>query len=338
MNRLAVSNRAQWTRAFTSMTLAALAVGMFCGAGCVSPRPRIPRMVHAYDGDLQAANELVCVKVIAPIQVFFVDEAPVKVNGGEMLALQPGQHTLVAGAPSKQRTGSGVADRIASGLSENKELPVTGKAGDLFTLGPDAEDSLSGVTMTINGIPFAIPKTYHAALLPVTNREEAANFFSSTNEPVARPLHKAFLDKPANAQDYSALQGTWKVIGFNMEGQDYTVEEYRQRARQKGGDTTLLDMKLEIRGVRIKWTGSKVRGESILVDMDAERTPKSLRQLSVGTGEDQTFAIYDLQGDTLRYCFGASLPRSFTSAPEMARLSFRLQREAAGKDKDGTGK
>lgn len=309
---------------------------VFCLAGCSTPRSPVLRTLHTYGGDFRPANELVHIRVVSPIKVSFVDDVPLTVTGGEILALLPGMHTLIAGCPTKQHSGIDMADRIATGLSENKEIPVVGRAGDLFTLGSEADDSLSGVSMTINGMTIPLPTTYRAQLVLVSNHLDAASFFTGISTAVTARLTIPFLGNPTNGQDLKKLQGRWRVIGINMEGEDYTTDEYRKRAMAKGGDSSLLDMALEIKRLRMKWVGEKVRGESVIVEIDSSRSPKFIRALSVGDSDNQTCGIYDLQGDILKFCFGATTPRSFTSAPEMARLSFVLQRETKGQaNKEG---
>ena len=290
-----------------------------------------PRTVHAYAGAIRPADELVVIKVNSPIKLFFVDDVPVSLTGDDFLALLPGKHTLIAGCPSKQSTGNDFADQMTAALSENKELPVDGSAGDLFSLDSETDNTLSNVSMTVNGKTIQIPKTYRAELVPVSDKREFSPFLKQRSTSASIPLSTPFLDKPENERDFKQLQGIWIVAGINLQGRDYTVDEFRQRAKTNGGDTALLDMKLEINGLRFKWSGGKIRGETILVEMDAGIVPGFLRELSISNGEDQTFAIYELRGNTLKYCFGSTTPRTF-STTEKGTLSFTLQRQNDIKD------
>jgi uncharacterized protein (TIGR03067 family) len=320
-----------------------LVLWALCLAGCQTPRssalqtpPQPLRTLHIYDGPVRSAGELMHVKVVAPIKVSFVDDIPVKATSGEILALLPGAHTLIAGAPIKSGRGSSFATHFASVLSENKEISLAGKAGDLFFLNGEIDNSISEVKM--NDIPLALPKIYRAKLNPVTQDSDVGSFFTGVSVAVSVPQTRAFLGKPLNARDYEALQGRWAVVGLNLDGKDYNVEEFRKQAKANRGDTTMLDIKLEIKGVRMKLTGSKVRGETIVFEMDAQRSPKVLSGLSVGNGVDQTTVIYDIQGDILKYCFAAGTttpPRSFTSSSEMGRLSLVLRHEAADNEPKG---
>jgi len=296
--------------------------------GCQTTRASAPRTLHAYEGDMRPTNELVHVKVLAPIKVSFVDDVYVRVVGGQILALLPGTHTLIAGRPTRQRTSDALADRIATGLSENREIPINGQAGDLFTLGSDANEGLSSMSLTVNGATIPMPKIYRAELVSITNRSDAATFFDGITTSTFVRVHRAFLDDPDNARDCHELQGRWRVTAITMEnGKQLTASEFKRLAGANSGDTALLDMTLEVKGVRTKWTGKKVRGESVIVDLDSHRTPKVMRERSVGNSDDQMVGIYELQGDTLRYCFGARRPASFTTSLQAGRLSFVLQRE-----------
>jgi uncharacterized protein (TIGR03067 family) len=328
-----------------SLVIAVIVSGLFalCLAGCQTPRslalqtqPKALRTLHIYDGPVRSTGELMHVKVVSPIKVSFVDDIPVKASGGEILALLPGAHNLIAGAPMKSGRGDTFATHFASVLSENKEISLSGRAGELFYLNGEVDNSISEVK--INNVPLALPKIYRAKLNAVTQESEVGSYFTGVSEAVNVPLTRAFLGRPLNARDYEALQGRWAVVGLNLDGKDYTVEEFRKQAKTNRGDATMLDIKLEIKGVRMRLTGSKVRGETILVEMDSQRSPKVLSALSVGNGEDHTTAIFDIQGDILKYCFAAGAttpPRSFTSSSEMGRLSLVLRREAADNDPKG---
>lgn len=288
-----------------------------------------PRTVHAYDGQCRLKSDLVYVKIVEPLKISFIDDVAIKLAGGEILALLPGKHTLIAGSPTKQYSGNAFADNMANSMSENETLSMDGRPGDLFAL--ERERSGFGTSMTMNGVTIPLPDTYSVHITPISNATDVASFFSGVSTSVMARLSLPCLDDPANLQDYKALQGRWRVVAMNMDGDDVTTAEFKKRAKTKGGDASMLDMSLDIRGSRVKWIGEHVRGETIMVNMDSHRTPKCLWQLSAGNGDDATAAIYDIQGDKLRYCFGSALPRSFTTTAEgPARLSFVLRREDQG--------
>jgi|GEM_PF-6057978 len=286
------------------------------------------RIVHAYDGELQPRDRLVCVRVLKPITIFFVDDVPVKVSSGEILALLPdGKHSLIGGCPIKQ-SGTDLASKISSGMSNNKEVVVDGRAGSFYQLGGQ---SSAGTTMTINGVPMKLPPVLDLQLKHVSDQAATVDSLLSDisgAQVVRTSLASAFLSDPGNAQDYALLQGRWRVVASNINGEVITIQEYKKRARARGGNVTLLDdIALEVEGVRTKWVGEGVTGDGIIVDMDASRLPKLIRTVTVGDGESQQAAIYEIQGDTLKYCFGSSVPQSFAVGPGDGRLSFVLRKE-----------
>jgi hypothetical protein len=220
-----------------------------------------PRMIHLYNGIVRPTNELVFIKVIPPIKIFFVNDVPIRVNGDEIIALLPGTYKIIAGYPIKTNSGNEFADNVASTLSENKEITINGNSGDYFKL--VAEDNgLINVSITVNGRTFQIPKTYSAKLDTVKDNYEAS-FFKGISSTTTIPLTTPFLENPENLKDNLELQGNWKVIGINLKGKVYTVEEYKKIARNKDGDTTMLNITFKINGLRIKWTGDKLKGETV---------------------------------------------------------------------------
>jgi uncharacterized protein (TIGR03067 family) len=285
------------------------------------------RIVHAYEGAIRSEEELVYVKVEVPATIFFIDNVPIKINGGEILALLPGSHSLITGCPIKSSTGNEYADHFAKLLSENKEITISGKPGGYYKI--IGKDDGMTAQVTINNRTFIIPKTYHVKLDTINDQNAISSFLPGNYSIINVPLHIPFLNKPANVSELQKLQGLWTVVGVNIEGKEYTVDEYKLSAKSKGGDTTLLNIKIEIDSVRIKWKGAKIRGETIIVEIDSEKVPKTMEQISVGNGEDVTYAIYEINGNTMKYCFGSIPPKSFDliSDKKGSFINLILQRQ-----------
>jgi uncharacterized protein (TIGR03067 family) len=175
-----------------------------------------------------------------------------------------------------------------------------------------------------------MPESCKAELVPAAGENAKLFETAGSGTPAKAPLTTAFLQSGENTADKDALQGKWRMSTINMEGKEHTKEELQRRAAARGQDAKMFDMGLEFRGMRVKWTGSTT-GESIIIGMDARKKPRQLRLLSVSNGKDEQFAIYDLQADTLRYCFSSSPPRKFESIPKKAQLSIVFVREGGPK-------
>ena len=310
----------------TGVVVAACLVSMVFSAAHAQTRPGGAQTFHTYDGEFRPPSELVLVKVTTPVSVSFIDEVPASIGSGSMIALLPGEHVIVAGCPAPKPTGDAMADRISSGLSEHKSFTVNGSAGGVFEIS-GGEDAVQGMTLTMGGRTVSVPSPCVAESKAVDDPAKAAALVAGPSTPVRFSLRRAFLDDPVNAADYQQLQGRWRVSAINMWGKDYTVEEFKRRAAEQGADAKMVDIVMDVTGAKIKLSGPSVRGDFVASDLDAHQTPKRLTLVSAAGDGGKTMAIYDLHGDTLKYCFGPQLPKKFAYARNPIQLSFILQRE-----------
>lgn len=127
-------------------------------------------------------------------------------------------------------------------------------------------------------------------------------------------------DDPARApSDLDRLQGVWQLVAMERDGESAAPEELtRDTATYEGNRITLR-------------SGEKVRRRGIIT-LDPSRTPKAINTWDLdGPFEDQTIpGIYELDGDTLRLCFGGPgelRPRTFTTKGGQAFLMVVYKRK-----------
>jgi uncharacterized protein (TIGR03067 family) len=114
-------------------------------------------------------------------------------------------------------------------------------------------------------------------------------------------------DDPAQA-DRDKLQGTWAIVSLEVAGDEVPKEQ--------------------LEGITLTIEGDKhtvKRGDDVLAErtckLDPTKTPKQIDGKYVGGPNDgkATLGIYELNGDTLKYCFGppdGERPKDFSTKPD----------------------
>lgn len=282
-------------------------------------RARFPDELHVYVGNVETNGSLPIVHLARPFRIHFVDDSPVDPNPAfkeHAVVLQPGKHQLIAGLWTRPAAGSGFAGAMAAAMSENKELEIDAKAGEVY----EVKDSPMTFSMTIQGFQSSQQEIHTPDLELVTNATKAASIRSGRR--VVRQIEPLpeYTKDPA-AKTFAALQGTWEVIGGDINGQLWNIDELRKK------DAAFADMSLEVKGRRIEWKGQKIRGKSIITGMDTASTPNQLTSMSISEGSIM-YGIFELSSNTLRYCWGARPPKAFESSPQVGTLHFLMQKKA----------
>jgi uncharacterized protein (TIGR03067 family) len=125
-------------------------------------------------------------------------------------------------------------------------------------------------------------------------------------------------ESDAVKQDLAALQGEWSMISGSADGQAMPDETRKQMKRVCKGDETTTTMAGQVY-IKAKIT------------LDPSKKPKTIDyQVVDGPTKGQThLGIYELEGDTMKSCFGApgmERPTDFTSKPGDKRTSSVWQR------------
>ena len=122
----------------------------------------------------------------------------------------------------------------------------------------------------------------------------------------------------ASERDLTALQGTWKQVAFEEDGNPDAIDSYGDSS---GSLTTFRGNHFSVRG----------NSEQLLLEgtfaLDASRTPKTIDWTdSTGADAGKTLpAIYKLEGDHFVFVAAdehASRPAEFRTAPGLTMRTF----------------
>ena len=128
-------------------------------------------------------------------------------------------------------------------------------------------------------------------------------------------------DSEATKKDLAQLQGEWSMVSGSGDGQPLPDEMRKQMKRVCKGD--------EVTATRAGQMCFKAK-----ITIDPSKNPKSIDyEMTEGFTKGKTqLGIYELDGDTLKSCFGApgaDRPTDFTSKPGDGRTLSVWKREKA---------
>ena len=127
-------------------------------------------------------------------------------------------------------------------------------------------------------------------------------------------------DEPSKEvkEELERLQGTWILVGRELDGKKATEEEVKT-----------LDGKLIQKGNRFTYTSrGDETGRRGTFKIDPTANPKQLEWTAMGE-EKKVLAIYKLEGDRLTICAGSGdkRPREFTTKPGDGQVIVIYQRQ-----------
>ena len=127
-------------------------------------------------------------------------------------------------------------------------------------------------------------------------------------------------DEPSKEvkEELERLQGTWILVGRELDGKKATEEEVKA-----------LDGKLIQKGNRFTYTSREDKdGRRGTFKIDPTANPKQLEWTAMGE-EKKVLAIYKLEGDRLTICAGSGdkRPREFTTKPGDGQVIVIYQRQ-----------
>lgn len=118
------------------------------------------------------------------------------------------------------------------------------------------------------------------------------------------------------ADDRKKLQGAWNVVSGEKSGTAVTEEKIKEARIQLviSGDNFTLKTARDPKG----FTGT--------IKLDATKSP---RQIDMTFGADKKVAIgvYELEGDTLKICYGQERPNEFKTKPKVDQRLHVYKRE-----------
>ena len=278
-------------------------------------RARFPDELHVYAGEVNTNGTLPMVRLARPFRIYFVDDSPVDPNPAfteHVVVLQPGKHQLIAGLWTRPSAGGGFAGAMAAAMSENKELDLDAKEGQVY----EVNDSPMTFSMTIQGFQSSQQAIHMPSLGLVSNATRVATIRGGRR--VVRQVE--LLPEVAKDRELVALQGVWQVAGGDLDGKLWNIDELRKK------DAAFADMSLEVKGRRMEWKGQKIRGKSIITELDTSSTPNQLTSMSISDGSVM-HGIFEVSSNTLRYCWGARAPKEFKSDMRVGTLHFMMQRK-----------
>ena len=130
---------------------------------------------------------------------------------------------------------------------------------------------------------------------------------------------KAATKKEANAKDHLAIEGTWRAVSIEVNGNAVNADDVRKVTTENGRDgewTLLVD------------GNEMAEGTSTI---DATATPKTI-DFKVTKGNDagrETYGIYEFTGDTRKICYaepGRPRPSDFSAPAGSGRILAVFER------------
>ncbi len=120
---------------------------------------------------------------------------------------------------------------------------------------------------------------------------------------------------PAQADDKGdkdQLQGSWKAVSYKENG----------KVDEKAAKDLTFDFKGET--FSFTWLDVKITGK---VKIDSAKKPKTIDLSTEDAKGKGLYGIYELEGDTLKLCFGEDRPTAFKTKAESKQWMVVLKRE-----------
>ena len=119
--------------------------------------------------------------------------------------------------------------------------------------------------------------------------------------------------KADDKEDTDRLQGAWKAVSYEEDGRDDVVSLSRTFAFDFKGDA-----------FSFPWADLKITGK---FKIDSAKKPKVIDLSTEDAKGMGLHGIYELEGDTLKLCFGVERPKEFKTKANSKQWMLVLKRE-----------